>query len=443
MFRDKAYNTLKQMVDTGQIHIVFIFGPPRSGTTAFERQVHEICGGLNINHPELEPDVLDKKISVWENVLNKVSSLDKPTTVVIKTTSDFIAPKEEISAWRDLSEVMFCCFRNPILQMESFLELNLRYLIEDRYERAGGRLYDDNFHINGEPFHSDAGTIVSKKKPLDGNYAGLQNGFRWPLIQWEYDRPELLSGVWKSYCDRLSRDSGARELAKVVRESGVNSIDDLIDHYKNSGPKEFGLFPKFLRDALLDWSFGWTATQSQVSELGKDPKLVLVDFTSAQLDPEGFSRKINGALGKISTPLIPFNIGHENEIAFDGARKHHKLLPPDKKPIPLENFPIWMHKLVEQSLAVYTGLLRDNRLTTSFDKNAFMRATREFKKNGSIISVDQVDPVYAYCQCLDFATEYPQFAGPRIQTIREKYPQMEPYFQMCDRVAGQKREPKR
>lgn len=440
MLKDKAYHTLKSMVDNGQLRIIFIFGPPRSGTTAFERQIHEISGGMNINHPDIEPDVLNKKISVWENILQKISLLDKPATIVVKITSDFIAAKEEISLWRDLSEVMFCCFRNPILQMESFLALNLRYLLENRYQRAevNGRLYDDKFLINGESFHSDAANLITKKESLKGDYSGLQKGFLWTLIQWEYDRPSLLQSVWQSYFTNLIQSGKAQTLAKGIRESGAHSAQELIDRHKNAGPTDFKSFPKILRDALAEWSFGWTATQQQITELGNDPKLIMVDFTSAQLDPEGFCRKIEGALRNFATKPIAFDIGHESEIAFEGARNHHKLLPPDKKPIPLNHYPNWMHELIEQALGVYTEMLQDKRLVTSFETNAYMRATQPLPNDRSLIGIHQIDPIYAYSQLVDFATKHPKFARPRIQIIEDNSPEMKPYFQMCDRMAQQR-----
>src|SRR5262249_34243281 len=159
----------------------------------------------------------------------------------------------------------------------SVLKLNVDYLFQKQFKRVN-HLCDRNMTINDVSIYTDPEMTPQDWKSLYENYKNLGEGFRWVMIHWEYDRPELLKEIWQKYFRELAVNDRTGQLKLVLEESGTHTAEELIDRHKDYGPNEFKQFPKILRDALVEWSFGWVGTQRQIADLGNEKKLFLVDF---------------------------------------------------------------------------------------------------------------------------------------------------------------------
>ena len=171
-----AYKELKQLVDDGDLSIVYIDSPPRTVSSALLRSMAQIAPACAYEPFHYPSDGYSKGLEVLLETAKKLGvndrSVSKPVRLVTKEISRYL-PDEAWESWMPLVTNFIVTIRDPSLQLHSLVKRAANDFFYERYGASG--LSDEQvWELAGQigVIFRDGGKIVGRKVPGDFERTG-------------------------------------------------------------------------------------------------------------------------------------------------------------------------------------------------------------------------------------------------------------------------------
>ncbi|HSX35466.1 MAG TPA: hypothetical protein VLH84_00865 [Patescibacteria group bacterium] len=350
-----AYETLQKLTETGRLEIIHLVAPPRSSSTALERALSNSPDvTAQINDPWSLYDA-DREAQTYDYILSRVAAV-LPTEglarVVIKDIADYIPPGSAWDAMTALVKHTIFLVREPLLAMESMMQIMAREIPE-----AEGEAYARSAGYDSWKVMQQAVSVERDYRPYEALYKDLFRKEQ-PIQQ----LPEMQVPVLVTTPITFIRRLGFASYDAYAVAKGFASWDALRDALLG------GKAAPDVASDLLDENFrcritGWTALWQHFSRMDDNASIDVVDATMFRALPASFLPGIfKQADLRFSTQVIDwkssdkaFNPDYEGEVPYyDKVVQSAGIEPPTETPVPPDHFP----QFIQESLVGDEGALQ-------------------------------------------------------------------------------------
>ena len=452
------YQALKARVEAGELIILSIVSPPRTGSTVLEKSIYNAFPVLaaQLNEPSSQIHAGEDRVcamyqSIWEEVVKLAAFAAEqgidlqrhPLVILTKNLFYYIGQDKEWKLFDDLVAHHIVTVRHPAATFESYTKAVIETLekqavtLEQVIQKGCDLSHIDWDHPVKSPLRQHINYMNGSR-----DYASLGEGFRDAVV---YRLPILATRAYQQEIwagDRRRHRLAGQNPEQLARDAGFYSWDEMVGQYLGTPLAGLKDLPALLREPIEVLRYGWTATEINFASI-QCPKerLTVIDYYDFLLDPQSYltrirqisSLKLSGAA--LGHARSAFNLGvwegEPNEEPFFGeVKRRNEILRPCKGPVPLERLPAFLHPHIKEAFAVYLQILQSRqRLQPSFSTRKMLAMP---SRNGEH-SMRELDPVHAYVQVTVAQDIQPWEAKVRIlAALRSSHPAFSAYFDLID-----------